>query len=92
MELEEVRLRRLMVNIDLSYCAKLSLASVEYMVANATNTAAITITLHPEAYARLTDELIAAKQGLTYQDVTALRDPLAGLLDEKTQEDTEEGE
>lgn len=60
MELEEVRLRRLMVNIDLSYCAKLSLASVEYMVANATNTAAITITLHPEAYARLTDELIAA--------------------------------
>lgn len=42
-------------------------------------------------FGSLTDELIAAKQGQTYQDVTSLRDPLAGLLDEKTQEDTEEG-
>lgn len=43
-------------------------------------------------FGSLTDELIAAKQGQTYQDVTALRDPLAGLMAEKTQEDTEEGE
>lgn len=43
-------------------------------------------------FGSLTDELIAAKQGQTYQDVTALRDPLAGLMTEKTQEDTEEGE
>lgn len=42
-------------------------------------------------FGSLTDKLIAAKQGQTYQDVTSLRDPLAGLLDEKTQEDTEEG-
>lgn len=43
-------------------------------------------------FGSLTDELIAAKQGQTYQDVTALRDPLAGLMSENVQEDTEEGE
>lgn len=32
-------------------------------------------------FGSLTDELIAAKQGQTYQDVTALRDPLAGLAE-----------
>ena len=37
----------------------LSLASIQYMIDNAYNTSPITITLHPDAYARLTDELIA---------------------------------
>lgn len=32
-------------------------------------------------FGSLTDELIAARQGQTYQDVTALRDPLAGLAE-----------
>lgn len=32
-------------------------------------------------FGSLTDQLIAAAKGKTYQDVTALRDPLAGLLD-----------
>ena len=32
-------------------------------------------------FGSLTDELIAAQQGQTYQDVTALRDPLAGLAE-----------
>lgn len=32
-------------------------------------------------FGSLTDELIAAAKGKTYQDVTAMRDPLAGLLD-----------
>ena len=39
---------------------KWRLDCIEYAVANATNTGSITITLHPAAYARLTDELIAA--------------------------------
>lgn len=43
-------------------------------------------------FGSLTDELIAAKQGQTYQDVTALRDPLAGIMSGNAQEDTEEGE
>lgn len=32
-------------------------------------------------FGSLTDQLIAAAKGKTYQDVTAMRDPLAGLLD-----------
>lgn len=32
-------------------------------------------------FGSLTDQLIAATKGKTYQDVTAMRDPLAGLLD-----------
>ena len=32
-------------------------------------------------FGSLTDQLIATAKGKTYQDVTAMRDPLAGLLD-----------
>lgn len=38
----------------------LSLDSISFMVSNAANTAAITITLHPDAYARVTEEVFAA--------------------------------
>ena len=43
-------------------------------------------------FGSITEDAIAAMQGQTYQDLTALRDPLVGLMTEKTQEDTEEGE
>lgn len=45
----------------------LSLESISYMIENATNTAAITITLHPTAYARVSDELfaLAAEKNIT---------------------------
>lgn len=39
-------------------------------------------------FSSLTDELIAAKQGLTYQDVTALRDPLAGISEKSELKDS----
>ena len=47
---------------------KWRLDCIEYAVANATNTSPITITLHPDAYARLTDELIiaAAEKQITF--------------------------
>lgn len=38
----------------------LSLDSISFMVSNAANTSAITITLHPDAYARVTEEIFAA--------------------------------
>ena len=38
----------------------LSIESIKHMIDHAMNTAPITITLHPEAYARMTDELFAA--------------------------------
>lgn len=58
-ELREVQLKSLKVSISFSDSPLLSLDSISYMVTNAANTSPITITLHPDAYARLTDELIA---------------------------------
>lgn len=57
--LEDVTIRTL-VSINLSECPKLSYSSIEYIVANAANTKPITITLHPDAYARVTEEIFAA--------------------------------
>lgn len=57
--LREVRLKSLITTVLLSDSPLLSLESISYMIENATNTAAITITLHPTAYARVSDELFA---------------------------------
>lgn len=57
--LEDVQLKNLKYNILFRNSSLLSLDSISYMVTNAANTSPITITLHPDAYARLTDELIA---------------------------------
>lgn len=57
--LEEVRIQRLGKSISFKDSSNLSFESISYMIENATNTAAITITLHPTAYARVTDELFA---------------------------------
>ena len=54
--LEEVNYRY--INGDCRFACqspKLSLASVQYAVDNASNTSAITITVHPDVYAKLTD-------------------------------------
>ena len=56
--LKSIQLKSLNTSISFSTQPLLSLESITYMVENATNTAPITITLHPDAYARLTDELI----------------------------------
>ena len=50
--LEEVNIKLLKVSLSLAESSNLSLASVVYMVQNAVNTSAITITLHATAYAR----------------------------------------
>lgn len=57
--LENLQLSSLKVSISFPDSPLLSLDSISYMVTNAANTSPITITLHPAAYARLTDELIA---------------------------------
>ena len=54
--LEEVRIIRLSKSISFSDSPKLSRASFICLVANATNTKPITITVHPDVYAKLTDE------------------------------------
>lgn len=55
--LELLELIGLTKSIDLHYCSKLSLESLILIVDKAANTEPITLTLHAEAFARLTDEL-----------------------------------
>lgn len=56
--LEEVRITGLCVSIDFGRSSKLSVYSVAYMVDNAANTDAITITLHADVFAQLPPPLI----------------------------------
>lgn len=58
--LETIHLKRLSGSLTLNDSQKLSLDSIAYMVQYATNTTPITITLHPDAYARVTDEIFTA--------------------------------
>ena len=66
--LSDITLWSLKCSIAFSDCALLSLTSIRYMVDNAANTTPITITLHPDAYARVTEELIAqaAEKQITF--------------------------
>ena len=57
--LEDVRLR-VSGSIRFADSPRLSIESIEYMVNNNLATKAITITLHPDAYARVTDDIFAA--------------------------------
>lgn len=63
--LEEIRIRRLNTNINFSSSPKLSLASLQYIVDNAANTGSVTVTVHPDVYAKLTDEADAEWHVLT---------------------------
>lgn len=55
--LEEVRIHSLNFNVSFADSPKLSLASLQYMVSNAAVAAgaAVTVTVHPTVYAKLTD-------------------------------------
>lgn len=66
--LENIRLSYLSVNISFADSPLLSLASIQYLVDHAKNKSPITITLHPDAHARLTEELIAqaAEKQITF--------------------------
>lgn len=54
--LEEMELDGLKTNLFLGSSPLLSLHSFQYMITNAANTSPITITVHPDVYAKLTDE------------------------------------
>lgn len=54
--LKEVRLRNNKFSISFADSPNLSIDSISFMVTNAANTSAITITVHPEVYTKLTDE------------------------------------
>lgn len=57
--LEEIRLNQLLYDVDLHWSPLISLESFRYMVANRSHLSpdkVITVTVHPDIYAKLTDE------------------------------------
>lgn len=54
-KLEQVKVQNLRKNIAFAQSAMLSLETLQYLVENAANTAAITVTVHADVYAKLTD-------------------------------------
>ena len=70
--LEDVSIAKLRSNIWFSQSSKLTLASVVYLVDEATNTATITVTLHATAYARCqADTTEYTYNGQTYTGIIA---------------------
>ena len=55
-QLKEIRLFNLKTNISFKDCSKISNQSLLYIINNAVPTSAISITLHPDAYARLASD------------------------------------
>ena len=53
--LEDVKIRGLLINIYLGDSPLLTQESISYLVDNAANTSAITVQVHPDVYAKLTD-------------------------------------
>lgn len=73
--LEYLLLQELKCDLNLGKCASLELYCFKYMVQWAANTSAITITVHPQVYAKLTDETnaewhnllaLAAEKNITF--------------------------
>lgn len=68
--LKTVYLKNAKVSFRIKDCPLLSLASVLYIVTNAANTSPITITVHPDVYAKLTgDTTNAAAAALTPEEL-----------------------
>lgn len=63
--LEEVRIKGLKVDLDLSACANLSLESVKYLVENAQSATNKTITLHNSLVYKYDDELVTLGETAT---------------------------
>lgn len=55
-KLSTIFIHELRYDINLANLSALSLASLQYLVTNAANTSAITVTVHPDVYAKLTGD------------------------------------
>lgn len=70
--LTEIRISRLLYNVCFADSPLLSLASFQYLVTNAANTSAITVTVHADIYAKLTGDMTnEAAAALTDDEKTA---------------------
>lgn len=71
LSLEEVRIKNLAKSLNLASSPKLTLDSLAFMVQYAANTTAITITVHPDVFAKLTgDTTNEAAAALTEEELT----------------------
>lgn len=69
--LEEVRIKNLAKSLQIAQSPKLSLDSLAFMVQYAANTTAITVTVHPDVFAKLTgDTDNEAAAALTEEELT----------------------
>lgn len=70
-KLEEFRLWGLCGSISFATLSKISIASLQHLVAYAANTTAITVTVHPDVFAKLTgDTTNEAAAALTEEELT----------------------
>ena len=68
--LTDVSFYRLCNNFDIAFLKSISLSSMQYMVNNSTATSSITVTVHPDVYAKLTgDTTNAAAAALTAEEL-----------------------
>ena len=58
--LEDVRISNLKVDISFADSPLLSIGSISSLIASRAGSNTITVTLHPDAYARVTDDIFAA--------------------------------
>lgn len=72
--LTDVSFYRLCTNFSIEFLKSISLASMQYMVNNSTATSTITVTVHPDVYAKLTgDTTNAAAAALTSDELAQWR-------------------
>lgn len=78
-KLQNVRLFNLKVSVSFKDCPLLSLDSMQYMVDNAANTEAITVTVHPDIYNKLANEQADIMALLPENLLTGEVDDLSGV-------------
>ena len=82
--LSEISLKGLKVGISMWNNPLLSLASLQYLIANAANTATITVTVHPDVYAKLTgDTTNAAAAALSTEEAAQWQQVVADAAAKK---------
>lgn len=80
-ELREVQVKGLNSNALIAESSHLSLASLQYLVDNAANTKAITVTVHPDVYAKLSgDTTNSAAAALTAEELAQWQQVLADAI------------
>ena len=82
LSLEEVRIKNLAKSLQIAQSPKLSLDSLAFMVQYAANTTAITVTVHPDVFAKLTgDADNAAAAALTDEELAQWAQVLTDALE-----------